>query len=72
MNMKTDNKAAEEAYKLTSVVSLIKHKPRIDMWEKDHKPGSKPPMIQDPSGTYHWMNRADRRKAMKNNKRKAS
>lgn len=65
MNLKTDSKAAEDAYKVNAVASLIKYQDRINMWEQDHKPGMRPPMLQDKSGTYHWMNREQRRKARK-------
>ncbi|MNJ94809.1 hypothetical protein D3C87_125120 [compost metagenome] len=59
--MKTDNKTADEAFKLNAVMSLLALKPRIDQWELNHKPGTRPPVIQDKAGVYHWMSRQQRR-----------
>lgn len=58
--MKTDNKAAEEAYQLNAVMSLTVLKQLIDQWETTN-PGKRPPVVQDKSGIYHWQNRATRR-----------
>lgn len=58
----TNHKEAEDQFKLNAVASIYKFKDRIDMWEKDHKQGVKPPMIQTKDGSYIWLNRALRRK----------
>lgn len=51
----------KELFEQNALKSLEKYKARFEMWDKDHENGLMPPVIQDKAGTYHWMNRAERR-----------